>query len=149
MIDRIIDFYRINIRFKWNNIQVLALSPSIWHPCVLWQIGSLSYLMMPWLLISPSSCHQQAIVSYPVCPVDAGMVQFRRVLTQFFPFPYFPSWWVLWKHDLFLNINVKNYEKYLQVTFYPSALRAGGVLSSRFGRAAGRAAAKLAEPISL
>ena len=33
--------------------------------------------------------------------------------------------------------------------FYPSALRAGGVLSSRFGRAAGRAAAKLAEPISL
>ena len=36
--------------------------------------------------------------------------------------------------------------------FYPSALRAGGVLSSRSGRAggwAGRAAAKLAEPISL
>ena len=33
--------------------------------------------------------------------------------------------------------------------FYPSALRAGGVLSSRSGRAGGRAAAKLAEPISL
>ena len=42
--------------------------------------------------------------------------------------------------------------------FYPSALRAGGVLSSRAGgrtggraggRAVGRAAAKLAEPISL
>ena len=33
--------------------------------------------------------------------------------------------------------------------FYLSALRAGGVLSSRSGRAAGRAAAKLAEPISL
>ena len=31
--------------------------------------------------------------------------------------------------------------------FYPSALRAGGVLSSRFGRTVGRA--KLAEPISL
>ena len=40
-----------------------------------------------------------------------------------------------------------------QNAFYPSALRAGGVLSSRSGRAgggaAGRAAAKLAEPISL
>ena len=34
-------------------------------------------------------------------------------------------------------------------TFYPSALRAGGVLSSRSGRVGGRAAAKLAEPISL
>ena len=33
--------------------------------------------------------------------------------------------------------------------FYPSALRAGGVLSSRSGRAVGRAAARLAEPISL
>ena len=33
--------------------------------------------------------------------------------------------------------------------FYPSALRAGGVLSSRFGWSVGRAAAKLAEPISL
>ena len=32
--------------------------------------------------------------------------------------------------------------------FYPSALRAGGVLSSRSRRAGGRAAAKLAEPIS-
>ena len=37
----------------------------------------------------------------------------------------------------------------LYTAFYPSALRAGGVLSSWFGRAAGRAAAKLAEPISL
>ena len=39
------------------------------------------------------------------------------------------------------------------LSFYPSALRAGGVLSSRSGRAGGRvggrAAAKLAEPISL
>ena len=47
------------------------------------------------------------------------------------------------------------------ITFYPSALRAGGVLSSRSGRAGGRAggrtggravgraAARLAEPISL
>ena len=43
------------------------------------------------------------------------------------------------------------------IIFYPSALRAGGVLSSRSGRAggrvggraAGRAAANIAEPISL
>ena len=48
----------------------------------------------------------------------------------------------LYKAGLLLNIDIA-------VPFYPSALRAGGVLSSRSGRAAGRAAAKLAEPISL
>ena len=43
--------------------------------------------------------------------------------------------------------------KFIKIHFYPSALRAGGVLSSRSGRtggrAVGRAAARLAEPISL
>ena len=46
------------------------------------------------------------------------------------------------KHAIGIEITATN-------RFYPSALRAGGVLSSRSGRAVGRAAARLAEPISL
>ena len=46
-----------------------------------------------------------------------------------------------------MRINPLCAEKFIgtRICFYPTALRAGGVLSSRFGRAA----AKLAEPISL
>ena len=47
------------------------------------------------------------------------------------------------------NVSDKLIEIKFTLCFYPSALRAGGVLSSRTGRAAGRADAKLAEPISL
>ena len=63
----------------------------------------------------------------------------------------------LWSWDISVKNTVWNGDN----IFYPSALRAGGVLSSRSGRAggrvggrpggraAGRAAARLAEPISL
>ena len=47
---------------------------------------------------------------------------------------------VFWSH--------KNSFSFIRSVFYPSALRAGEVLSSRSGRAGGRAAAKLAESIS-
>ena len=50
---------------------------------------------------------------------------------------------------LTVSRNHKVFLLYQLIPFYPSALRAGGVLSSRSGRPGGRAAARLAEPISL
>ena len=60
----------------------------------------------------------------------------------------------IFKYDYYsIYICISNTKSIFEIRFYPSALRAGGVLSSRSGRAAGwaagRAAAKLAEPISL
>ena len=42
-------------------------------------------------------------------------------------------------HDIRLFSKSSKIDSFTQIHFYPSALRAGGVLSSRFGRAGGRA----------
>ena len=91
-----------------------------WHPLVQCQV-------VPWPLVVQ-------------CPWWTGIREWCKYKTAYIDGVrnsyHFMSLISLWKHRSVF-------------AFYPSALRAGGVLSSRSGLEGGRVAARLTEPISL